>query len=385
MFQGEITKETIVIGGEHHNTLGVIRSLGRKGISPKLIVVSSSRRPTTIKSKYVNQYSILKSYEDIPQELLSKYIHRDFKTPIIACSDAAASILDLHKGDLESFFYLPSSSVEGRITKLMDKQQMSDLAATAGLHVPKSFVFTCYQKVDTFPFPCIVKPLVSKNGTKGDIIIISDERRLSELNLSTNLFQVQEYIDKSFEYQLIGCSINGGEVCIIPGRTKIIHQPSNTNTAFLKYEPLDGTEPIEECKHFIQSTGYSGLFSLEFIRGKNGEDYFLEINFRNDGNAIAVTESGINLPYIWVLASQMQDISAEVCTPQVKYVNPEFTLVNLWYNGIVSFREMLHAFRITDVYMDYAKDDPRPTNGHLNFLVYFILAPFKKIIKKLCS
>lgn len=35
--------------------------------------------------------------------------------------------------------------------------------------------------------------------------------------------------------------------------------------------------------------------------------YFLETNFRNDGNAFCVTESGVNLPVVWVKACLNED------------------------------------------------------------------------------
>ncbi len=47
--------------------------------------------------------------------------------------------------------------------------------------------------------------------------------------------QIQEYIEKKMEFQLIGCSLEKGEKIIIPGFTQIIRQPDNTNTGYLRY------------------------------------------------------------------------------------------------------------------------------------------------------
>lgn len=58
---------------------------------------------------------------------------------------------------------------------------------------------------------------------------------------------------------------------------------------------------MNTVRYFIRDLGYSGLFSLEFIRDKSGKDYFMELNMRNDGNAYAVTGAGVNLPYLWYL------------------------------------------------------------------------------------
>ena len=35
----------IVIGGNHHNTLGVIRSLGYKGLRPYVILITNNNKP----------------------------------------------------------------------------------------------------------------------------------------------------------------------------------------------------------------------------------------------------------------------------------------------------------------------------------------------------
>ena len=52
-------KKTIVIGGNHHNTLGVIRSLGRKGVMPYVILTSGDNNSFVLKSKYIKNFSIL--------------------------------------------------------------------------------------------------------------------------------------------------------------------------------------------------------------------------------------------------------------------------------------------------------------------------------------
>lgn len=95
-----------------------------------------------------------------------------------------------------------------------------------------------------------------------------------------------------------------------------------TNTGFLEYQSNEGfTYDYAACKKFLEACGYNGLFSLEFLRGKDGKDYFLEINFRNDGNAYVVTKAGVNLPYIYVLNALGKDYSNEVNRPITKQIS----------------------------------------------------------------
>ena len=97
-------------------------------------------------------------------------------------------------------------------------------------------------------------------------------------NSLSEIFQVQKYIDKKMEYQLIGCSLNDGENVIIPGYTRILRQQRNTNTGYLEYAPLSNIQiDMDKVKSTLKGFGYNGLFSMEFIRDKNDNDYFLKI------------------------------------------------------------------------------------------------------------
>lgn len=210
--------------------------------------------------------------------------------------------------------------------------------------------------------PCIIKPLESRNGKKTDIAICRTFDELEKYASSNNLsnVQIQDFIDKDFEYQLIGCSTKS-EV-IIPGVSKILRPCKGSNTSYLHYTSLeDGFCEIEKCKEFVRRTGYHGLFSLEFLRDKNGQDYFMEINFRNDGNAICVTAAGMSLPYIWYLDCTGKDYSEEgnkEISPV--YVMPDMAELKLFVTRQISLREYVGDIKKTNRFMEYDKKDPKP-------------------------
>ena len=172
--------------------------------------------------------------------------------------------------------------------------------------------------------------------------------------------QIQEFIDKDFEYQLIGCSTS--KEIIIPGVSKILRPCKGSNTSFLHYTPMkEGFCDIEKCKEFVRRTGYRGLFSLEFLRDKQGKDYFMEINFRNDGNAICVTAAGMSLPYIWYLDCLGKDYSEEKAKPiNPVYVMPDMAELKLLFTRQISFRDYIQDFRKTDRFMEYDSKDRKP-------------------------
>lgn len=307
---GEIMNKEIkvmIIGGIHHNTLGVVRSFGENGIPKKnikvILVDSHFKKDNIISfSKYINKQNItyVRKNEECIDALLNNT--EEGKQTIICCSDGTAEIVISHCKELKQWYNLPTTKLD--ISACMSKEEQSKIAAECGFWLPQSKVFCISDKIAWDKFPCIIKPLKSVlGGGKADIKISNNMTELkSDLqNISSEIIQIQEYIEKKMEFQLIGCSLDGGKEVIIPGYTTIIRQPNNTNTGYLKYTPIKELSfDIDGAKKYLNKIGYSGLFSLEFIRDNNDDDYFLEINLRNDGNAYCVTTAGVNLPYIWV-------------------------------------------------------------------------------------
>ena len=299
--------KAIIIGGLHHNTLGVKRSLGEAGIKKDNIHVlivekNAIKKNFVAASKYIAKGNILyikNSQEIIPWLITASKIYNG--AVITCCSDEASEVVINHYNELNKWYKLPS--IKRDIIEYMSKENQSELAVRCGLNIPKSQVIKSNEYDEWNIFPCITKPFKSATGAgKADIKISRDKSELDIAMHSTEseYVQIQEYISKELEYQLIGCSLEGGELIIIPGYTRLIRQPLNTNTGYLEYSPISGfSYDVEAVKSFIKSLGYSGLFSMEFLRDKDNIDYFLEINMRNDGNAYCVKTAGVNLPYIW--------------------------------------------------------------------------------------
>lgn len=371
----------IVIGGNHHNTLGVIRSLGRRGIIPDVILISGEKKPFVGKSRYVNRLYIV-SDDNACLEILLSHQHEK-PIPVIACSDQASLFLDSNKEILKDRYHLPGTLVGEGLTYWMDKENMSSLAASVGLLVPHSFKWEEIES-ENIVYPVIVKPLRSVDGCKSDICIVKNTKELTsylDTKDRSEDFQIQTFVSNKFEYQLIGCSIDSGREVIIPGYSEIIRQPENTNTGFLSYHRLDGSFPIHKCEDFIRRTSYSGLFSMEFLRAEDGQDYFMEINFRNDGNAICVTASGINLPYIWY-AAQMGLPYSEEREKEIQdvLVIPEIDdFLSQVAHGKISLMTWAKDIRRSNCFMDYAKDDRAPFFGRLRFEMKRIFKKFLKV------
>lgn len=362
-----MSSDSIIIGGNHHNTLGVIRALGYKGIQSQVILVTDEHKPFVSYSSYICKCIILRTKQEIVPYLLEYAKEIKQKAVILSCADFVTSELDNAYDKLKASFYLPTANEQGVCNHYMDKDAMAALAAKVGIGVPKSWIIKNDLKADIeeIAIPCIVKPLASIYGSKAEIKIFKDRESLRTY-LSENKnhrFIVQEFIDKDFEYQLIGCSLNHGEEIVIPGYSRCIRPCPGTNTGFLEYKPFDGFKcELSACKDFIKAIGYQGLFSMEYLRDKRGNDYFLEINMRNDGNGICVTGAGVNLPYIWYLHCLGLEYRAETVMP-IKdiFVMPEFDdFLCFVKTRKISCLRWIKDLRKTDLFMEFDYRDKKP-------------------------
>jgi len=366
--------KVVIIGGIHHNTLGVIRSMGQAGITPEnieLILIDKNNGVNDFvsKSKYIQKNSVfyLHSYDGIIN-LLTELADKNGKKVIICCADGASEVVMNNYDRLKESYYCQSLGVDTVL--FFDKNEQSMIAKESGFPIPKSMVLNAAEDIEEWNlFPCIVKPIKSINGGgKSDIFISAckDELNHNLGRIESDVVQIQEYIEKKFEYQLIGCSLMDGEKVLIPGYTRIIRQPGNTNTGYLRYAPISGLKvDMERINEYFRRLKYNGLFSIEFIRDENDVDYYLETNLRNDGNAYCVKSAGVNLPYIWCYYQIHNCLPAHIATSFERpvYFMPEFADIGLGIRSVGVFKWLYQVisaqshsiFNLQDMKPFYAK------------------------------
>lgn len=351
----------VIGGGNHHNSLGVIRSLGERGYEVEFISYGNLKKNYIAKSKYVSSHISLENVLEVPKYLLKRDFKSYQKEVIISCSDYVTEQLNLNYDSLSMRYFIPGVPKQGKMVELMDKTTMITMAAQRGIISPMIWKIPIEREKVTFP--CITKALISSHGGKYDIVICKNRAQFDDFleNKKDDIF-AQAYIDKLEEVQFIGCSLDGGENIIIPGMSKVLRSQPNTNTGFLEYGPIDPfyNETVEKAKLYIKDCQYSGLFSFEIMRDKYDRVWFLEVNFRNDGNAWCVTKAGINLPVIWVKACLGECFLSEIKTAQRILMMPEFQDFKLVLQRKISITKWLKDWKRTDYFMEYDKNDPKP-------------------------
>lgn len=356
----------IILGDSTHNTLSAVRSFGEAKISQILLLICEEDSCYVRKSKYLqtNNCHIFHRLDDC-MPILEKFSQNKTGQTIITTFDAAAEWIDERESILSKNFKTPCRGKQ--IGKLFYKSEQCLLAKACGFDVPSSIVFNRSQDtpLNQIKFPLITKPLVSSKGCKSDIHIchnIDDFRLALSRESSCNDFLIQKYIEKEYEIDAIGVSTDNG--VIMGGAVhKYRHWPKGYGAGaygiFDKIESFNiKLEPIEK---FLEASHYHGPFSIELIHAKNGKNYFMEVNFRNEGLAYASTCAGVNLHAYYIDKSKRIDWNRFKKTYLMNY-SIDYLYVK---DGSISFWQWFKDFLKTRCFINICFSDLRP------FLAYY--------------
>ncbi len=353
----------LLIGANHHNILGVIESLAQKDIKPYVIVRNDINEQYILHSRYIKKGWLCLSDDEMLETITNNFKNEKSKTIIYSCDDSVTCFIDKNYQLLKNNFFLPISGRIGEMEILMNKQYMTSLASKVGLDVPKSWVVDNLQIPDEIQYPCITKAISSIKGNKDNIKICYNETELHDFLKSEhcNTIQIQEFINKSFEFQFLGFSFDNANEVLITGRTHIDRPNGIDNTFFLSFDKSEPeySDTLDKVKEFIKRTQYNGPFSVEFLKSKDGKNYFTEMNFRNDGNAYCQTSAGINVPYIAYLYYSGQDYKKEITKSEIHkvYLIPEMAYLRRVWAGEIKIKDYLKDLKRADCYTTYFKNE----------------------------
>ena len=307
---------------EHYNPLGVIRSLGQKGIHPDYIAIKGRIRLSS-KSKYLNRVHEVETVEEGYEVLLREYgdvAQKTGKKPFIICSDdKTIGYLDLHYDELKDRFTFFNAGRKGRINDYMDKFRILELAKKHGLNVLESRVVKRGEVPCDQRYPIITKSISpNSGGWKSDVFICENAEELAEAfkKIKSNEVMLQQFVEKKNEYAVEGCSVNHGKDTLLSIYSiynyliKGYYSPYRTSGSFDKEETIG-----KGLRGMIEEIGFEGIFDAEFLLGPDNQYYFLEINFRNTTWSYASAVVGMPLPYIWAKSMLVGAILKESFKP----------------------------------------------------------------------
>ncbi len=298
-----------IIGGDHHNGLGLARILGINGVEVRALIICNNKKSFLSKSKYVSKCFVFPSEKKAFDYLLSVKTNES-KPILIPYSDAAALELDSRLDEFKDCFYVPSiNNIQGEIVDLMDKQKQYEFAVSHGIRM--AFTVTVnlesekHQELINVPYPCIIKPVISAEGDKRDIAIANNYGELLSVikgykKIGYHRALVQEYLTIDYEIDVFGCILRQKPyVCQVPTRTIRSWLPKCGTNSFSQI--ITDPDILEGCREIINEIkdyGFYGLYDIELFV-VNGQIVLNEINLRNSGDVYMGINQGYYYPYAW--------------------------------------------------------------------------------------
>lgn len=273
----------IVFAMEHYNPLGLIRTLGRCGISPVYIAIKG-RGVASSKSKYIEKVHYVDTIEEGYEVLLRDYSNMPIPPFVLTTDDDVQSILDVNYSKLKDKFIMYNAGVDGRVTEYMDKKRILEIAEKNGLKVLPTVVVDRGVIPENLEYPVITKAMSPTEANwKKNVFICESEADLKEAfrQIACPKVLVQKFVEKKNELCLDGFTIDKGKKSFIPMGTNYnylirgYYSPYMTAFNFKDKEILDGLNSM------LAEIGFEGIFSIEFIIDQDDTCYFSEVNFRN--------------------------------------------------------------------------------------------------------
>lgn len=352
----------IVICGDNVNSLGVVRSLGEKGVKPIVILVQESHIPVVEHSKYVQQVIKTSSMEE-SVTVLKTFANKTYKPFVYTTDDNHQSLLDEHYESLKDNFYFFNGGESGRISYYNNKNVQCELAQRCGFSIPKFEVVEKGILPQTLSYPIFTKTLnPCMSGWKRDVFICHSEDELMKAyqNMISEKLILQEYISKQGEYSIQGISINGGKDVLMPFERMYLRYSDTSFGGWMYYQPFQDEDLKIKIKTMLQHIKYTGIFEIEFLVDKKSKLHFLEINLRFSASNYGVTIGGLNLPYVWACSMLLGkfDASKIIVRKDRYYVMNE--LKDREYIKRIGLFPWLKDFINADAYYLRNKKDPMP-------------------------
>ena len=376
----------ILLVGDHFNPLGMVRSLGEEHINPIVVLVGEDSYLVQ-SSKYIRRLHKVHSAQEGLELIIKEYSKSSYKPFILTGSDDIIAVIDRNYDRLCRDFFFFNAGGQGRVNKLLSKKEQNNLAKQCGFNVP------AYEEVNLGDYPKeVTYPLITKavdstiNNWKSQVYICRNEDELLEAysHLKSEKILLQQYIEKKNETGFDAFSINEGRDTYLPLQlTYFTTTETSFGNAIYFFEPHD-KELLEKINRIMMMTKFSGIFSIDFLEGKDGRLYFLEINFRNSAWSYPSTKAGVNLLVLWAESTLMQSLKiSDVIIKKLPFSAiveiPEF--LSGLKKGIGSAVKTYKLIHNSDCLVFWKKNDNKPFWKEVFHTVGYLI---KRMIHRLC-
>lgn len=386
---------TIVLGNNHNNTLGLIWSLHEGGHKVTLLLYNEKNNYLS-KSTYVDKTYFINEVDDVIGLIKSVAQTMDSKPVVFVSGDKESTLLNEHYSELTDYCFFEGGRPDGSINHWRNKDEGNKLASKCGFTIPQTMVVSTSDEIETLSleYPIFIKANNSVHGGKSAMRKCETKKKAIEFvnGLEKDNFplQVQEFIDKEYELMLLGCSLYGGKRVFCPIANRKFRQYPEPAGLVSYSESLavrhhkELVDLSDKVSLYLKDIEYTGNFSAEFLY-KDGVFYFLEINLRNDGTSYLSTASGYNLPDMVCRSFTDENVTDEGCVFTKKYYMNAYADIHYVLDGTVNPIEWIKEYRTAVQSHKNPKDTPpyyQYIRGILKGVLYGVMKKILHLKKK---
>jgi predicted ATP-grasp superfamily ATP-dependent carboligase len=375
----------IVIGGDYQG-LGIVRSLGRRGIP--VCVIDDERS--------ISRFSRYTSLSVAAPEL------RDDETTVTVLLDAArrhglegwvvfptreetVAALSRHRDELTPMLRIPTPEWEST-RWAWDKRNTYAMAERLGIPAPRTAYPSSAAEVAALDLepPVVLKPAIKEHffyATKAKAWQADSRAELVELYkraaalVPDGEIMLQELIPGGGSEQLAYCAFfkDGASVASMVARRRRQHPP-DFGRASTYVETIEDPELEAMSERFLREIGYYGLIELEYKRDpRTGVRKLLDVNARTWGYHTLGAAAGVDFPALLFedqLGRPIEPQRARAGVSWVRCATDVPTAALEIRRGRLALREYARTLARASVEAVFMRDDLRPALAELALIPY---------------
>ena len=367
----------MVFGLDFINTLGVVRSLGRRSIP--VIEFDPNLKRIGFFSRYCKRIVCpdpTKQEEEFVNLLLIIGEMMNTKGVVIQTEEASISTILKHKNELRKYYEIPMANLD-IIEKLTNKGKFYKMLKKLDLPHPKTYFPTDISDVEKISkeitYPYIVKPEFSLSFGKDFHVKVFKANSAKELVMAYNKATssghevvIQEVIPGSdTNVYGLGSYVNyKSEPIGIFIYKKIRGYPKGFGTCNF-VESVWEPEVFKLGTQLIQNINYHGISEIEFKKDLRDDKFkIIEVNARTWWQNRLAARCGVDVSYMAYMDAIGKDAKKIISKKEgVKWLYMSNDLRSSFESmskGELSFTEWINSLRGEKEYATFAWDDPVP-------------------------
>lgn len=378
----------VIVGGDFHG-LGIVRSLGRRGIP--LCVVDDEYSIGRF-SKYttftVRSPSLRKEKETVDYLIEMGHKMNLNGWVLFPTRDEHVAAFSRHKQALSQVFRVPTPDWE--ITKwAWNKWNTYCMAQQLGIPIPRTWCPRTVEELDGIDaeFPLAIKPSVKEDffyATRAKAWRAENRNELKEMfqrasgHVGTNEVLVQEIIPGDGTRQFSSCVfMKNGIVLGSMEAQRWRQHPPEFGRAATFVESIDLPIVEELTLKFLRAINYYGLAEVEYkLDPRDGKYKLLDVNARTWGFHALGSPAGVDFSYL-LYADQIGN-PVETCRGRsgvgwIRMVTDVPTSVGDIFAGRLTPKAYLRSLRDFEIESVFSSEDIAPSLAEVALLPYLAI------------